>query len=56
MEQTKLDANANKVKGPVALSDLGIPDQDGYDLIREVWRRGHYAANLPCGSVDRIRP
>jgi CheY-like chemotaxis protein len=25
-----------------------MPDQDGYDLIREVRRRGNYAGNLPA--------
>jgi signal transduction histidine kinase/ActR/RegA family two-component response regulator len=30
----------------VLLSDLGMPDQDGYDLIREVRRRGHDAKML----------
>ena len=32
----------------VLLSDLGMPDEDGYDLIREVRRRGHDAEMLPA--------
>jgi CheY-like chemotaxis protein len=31
----------------VLVSDVGMPDQDGYDLIREVRRRGHHAQELP---------
>ena len=42
-------ADATKEKGPdVLISDIGMPYQDGYDLIREVRRRGHYAGNLPA--------
>jgi signal transduction histidine kinase/ActR/RegA family two-component response regulator len=42
-------ADATKEKGPdVLISDIGMPDQDGYDLIREVRRRGGYPGNLPA--------
>jgi PAS domain S-box-containing protein len=32
----------------VLISDIGMPDQDGYDLIREVRRRGDARARLPA--------
>ena len=32
----------------VLVSDLAMPDQDGFDLIREVRHRGHDAATLPA--------
>jgi signal transduction histidine kinase len=35
----------------VLVSDIGMPGQDGYDLIREVRRRGHHAKNLPAVAV-----
>lgn len=35
----------------VLVSDLGMPDQDGYDLIREVRRRGHHARDLPAVAL-----
>ena len=39
-------------KGPrVLVSDIGMPDQDGYDLIREVRRRGHDAERLPAVAL-----
>jgi signal transduction histidine kinase/ActR/RegA family two-component response regulator len=44
--------NASKEKGPdVLLSDVGMPDQNGYDLIREVRRRGHYGGSLPAVAL-----
>ena len=33
------------------VSDLGMPEQDGYDLIREVRRRGHHARDLPAVAL-----
>ncbi len=36
----------------VLVSDLGMPDQDGYDLIREVRRRGHHARDLPAIALS----
>jgi signal transduction histidine kinase/CheY-like chemotaxis protein len=32
----------------VLVSDIGMPEQNGYDLIREVRRRGHHADKLPA--------
>ncbi|MBC7783190.1 MAG: response regulator, partial [Burkholderiales bacterium] len=32
----------------VLVSDLGMPEMDGLDLIREVRRLGHDAAKLPA--------
>jgi signal transduction histidine kinase/ActR/RegA family two-component response regulator len=32
----------------VLVSDLGMPDEDGYDLIRQVREHGHDAAKLPA--------
>lgn len=32
----------------VLISDLGMPNQDGYDLIREIRRRGHDSLVLPA--------
>ena len=46
----------------VLVSDIGMPGQDGYDLIREVRARGYSYQNLPAialtalaGSHDRLR-
>ena len=48
---TLADAKA-KSEGPdVLVSDVGMPDQDGYDLIREVRRRGHHAEVLPAVAL-----
>jgi signal transduction histidine kinase/DNA-binding NarL/FixJ family response regulator len=39
------------------VSDVGMPKQDGYDLIREVRRRGHDAKNLPAIALTAyVRP
>ena len=40
-----------KVHPDVLVSDLGMPDQDGFDLIREVRRRGHNAKDLPAVAL-----
>jgi PAS domain S-box-containing protein len=46
----------------ILVSDIGMPDRDGYDLIREVRARGHSSQNLPAialtalaGAQDRRR-
>ena len=33
------------------MSDVGMPNQNGYDLIREVRRRGHQAEDLPAVAL-----
>lgn len=35
----------------VLVSDLGMPDADGFDLIREVRRSGHLAKDLPAVAL-----
>ncbi|MBC7853231.1 MAG: response regulator [Pirellulaceae bacterium] len=35
----------------VLVSDVGMPDQNGYDLIREVRRRGHHPEVLPAVAL-----
>jgi CheY-like chemotaxis protein len=35
----------------VMVSDIGMPDQDGYDLIREVRARGHTSRDLPAVAL-----
>jgi signal transduction histidine kinase/CheY-like chemotaxis protein len=35
----------------VLVSDLGMPEQDGFDLIRQVRERGHDARNLPAVAL-----
>jgi CheY-like chemotaxis protein len=32
----------------VLVSDLGMPDEDGFDLIREIRKRGYHAKDLPA--------
>lgn len=42
----------DKDEGPdVLVSDVGMPGHDGYDLIREVRRRGHRAEDLPAVAL-----
>ncbi|MES2788528.1 MAG: ATP-binding protein, partial [Planctomycetota bacterium] len=38
-------------KPQVLVSDIGMPNQDGYDLIREVRKAGHTAQKLPAIAV-----
>jgi signal transduction histidine kinase len=35
----------------VLVSDIGLPNEDGFDLIREVRRRGHHARDLPAVAL-----
>jgi CheY-like chemotaxis protein len=35
----------------VLVSDIGMPERDGYDLIREIRARGHDAEDLPAVAV-----
>jgi CheY-like chemotaxis protein len=54
---------ALKAENPqVILSDIAMPDQDGYDLIRQVRGLGHSAKDLPAVALtafahkdDRLR-
>jgi len=41
-------AHDSEERPHVLVSDIGMPDQDGYDLIREVRRRGQSAKDLPA--------
>jgi CheY-like chemotaxis protein/two-component sensor histidine kinase len=36
----------------VLVSDLGMPDEDGFDLIRQVRAQGHHAKNLPAVALS----
>lgn len=40
-----------KSKPDILLSDVGMPGQDGYDLIREMRRRGHPADLIPAVAL-----
>jgi signal transduction histidine kinase/ActR/RegA family two-component response regulator len=48
----RLQVAGHPTDGPatvdVLVSDLGMPDQDGYDLIREIRRRGLHPKDLPA--------
>ena len=33
------------------VSDLGMPDQDGFDLIRQIRAHGHHAKDLPAVAL-----
>ena len=35
----------------VLVGDIGMPNEDGFDLIREVRRRGHHARDLPAVAL-----
>jgi signal transduction histidine kinase/ActR/RegA family two-component response regulator len=45
------DATKKENDADVLVSDIGMPGQDGYDLIREVRRRGHHADALPAVAL-----
>jgi len=45
------DASQKEQAPDVLVSDVGMPEQDGYDLIREVRRRGHHAEELPAVAL-----
>jgi hypothetical protein len=36
----------------ILVSDLGMPDEDGYDLIRQIRARGHHARDLPAVALS----
>jgi signal transduction histidine kinase/ActR/RegA family two-component response regulator len=50
--QDALDVIASGANGfDVMVSDLAMPGQDGYDLIREIRQRGHDASALPAVAL-----
>jgi hypothetical protein len=46
-----LDKERATGRTDVLVSDLGMPDQDGYDLIREVRGRGYQPKDLPAVAL-----
>ena len=47
-----LDNATEQGKRPdLLISDLGMPDQDGYDLMRQVRQRGYHARDLPAVAL-----
>lgn len=49
---TVLTTTTANNEGPdVLVSDVGMPEQNGYDLIREVRKRGHQVADLPAMAL-----
>ena len=40
-----------KTRPEILVSDLGMPDEDGYDLIRRVRAAGHKAKDLPAVAL-----
>ena len=34
------------------VSDLGMPDEDGFDLIRQIRTHGHHAKDLPAVALS----
>lgn len=38
----------------VRVSDIGMPERDGYDLIREAWSRGYSYQKLPAIALTAL--
>jgi hypothetical protein len=51
--ETALD-ELDQFKPQVLVSDIGMPDRDGYDLIREVRARGHSYQSLPAIALTAL--
>jgi CheY-like chemotaxis protein len=47
-------ADLEHFKPQILVSDLGMPDRDGYDLIREVRALGHSFQNLPAIALTAL--
>jgi hypothetical protein len=45
------DATDRENAPDVLVSDVGMPDQNGYDLIRELRRRGYHVGRLPAVAL-----
>lgn len=41
----------SRLQPEVLISDLGMPEEDGFDLIRAVRRRGHHPRDLPAVAL-----
>ena len=46
----------SKARPDVLVSDLGMPEQDGLDLIRQLRHDGHDARDLPGRRANRVCP
>jgi CheY-like chemotaxis protein len=47
-------AEVQRFKPDILVSDIGMPDRDGYDLIREVRARGHSFQKLPAIALTAL--
>jgi PAS domain S-box-containing protein len=47
-------AELDRFKPQVLVSDIGMPERDGYDLIREVRARGHSYQSLPAIALTAL--
>jgi PAS domain S-box-containing protein len=47
-------AELDRFKPQVLISDIGLPERDGYDLIREVRARGHSYQSLPAIALTAL--
>jgi CheY-like chemotaxis protein len=47
-------AELDRFQPQVLVSDIGMPERDGYDLIREVRARGHSYQSLPAIALTAL--